>query len=278
MCLKVARQLPGLNRNHSFSVVQFPFNLFERGALINLNQQSGKSALLDFAKASELGVLINRPLNAMLNNSLIRLADFEVKEKVEDLDEEKIITGLNLLETMEDEFLNEDLPKLALEEKVSEAVNAFLKAGKMFKEYWKNFKGIENFNDVQKQFLIPRLNYAFSVIVKSEGVTDEMKTKLDRIAQQINKLLRMIGSVYGLKANQRSKRIHEKLDELISDKEFKKLSLSQKCLLLIDSLNGVSCTLVGMRQNKYVDDVISGLQCNKINGAEKILKEFQADL
>ena len=39
----------------------------------------------------------------------------------------------------------------------------------------------------------------------------------------------------------------------------KKLSLSQKAILLINSIPEVSSTLVGMRNEEYVDDVINSI-------------------
>lgn len=278
MCLKVARQLPGISRKNSFRVVQFPLNLFEKGAVINHNQESGKYTLLEFAFADKMGILINRPLNAMPNNSLIRLSDFEVMEEIANIDEVQIIAGLELLDSLENEFLKEDLPKLALDKKVNDAVNAFLTSGHSLKQNWKNFNSIENFNDVQKQFLLPRINYAFRMILGSNGITEEMKDKLDVIAKQINKLLKIISSIYGLRANLRARKIHEKLDSLVSSAEFKNLTLSQKSISVINSLNGISCTLVGMRQTKYVDDVTGCMKYQKINNAEEVLRELKLDL
>ena len=40
----------------------------------------------------------------------------------------------------------------------------------------------------------------------------------------------------------------------------KKLSLSQKAILLINSIPEVSSTLVGMRNEEYVDDVINSIK------------------
>ncbi len=58
---------------HHFAVVQFPMNLLETGAATIANQPSGTTAL-EFARRKNLGVLINRPLNAFAGNRLVRLA------------------------------------------------------------------------------------------------------------------------------------------------------------------------------------------------------------
>jgi len=273
-CLKTANSL---SLNNKFDVIEFPFNLYENGAIINKNQRSETKTLLEFASVNNMGILINRPLNAIKDKQLHRLADFNINEEYFKMDEAQILTEINILSLMEEEFLKEYLEILKLSEQNREAVNYFLKAGDMLKENWKSFGSIESFNDVKKQFLIPRVNYAFTVMLKSPNMTNEMKTRLDRIAKQVNKLMNIIETIYGLIANSRSKEIHKKLNSLVTDKDmniFSSLSLSQKIINLINSTDGISCSLVGMRQSKYVDDVLKALLQHPVKNADEILKNI----
>lgn len=270
LCMEAANQI---SADNNFKVIQFPLNLYERGAIINKNQRGDTMSVIEFAAANHLGIIINRPLNALNEKGLTRLADFEVNEEYSKLEEAQIIAEINLLDLMEEDFNREYLDTLNLTAENKEAVTYFLKAGQLLKENWKNFGNIESFNDVKKQFLIPRINFAFTTLVSSPNLTEEMKTGLDKIARQTNKLMSIMDSIYGLLANVRSKDLHLKLNTIISQNEadkFKDLSLSQKTLLLINSIDEVSCTLVGMRQKKYADDVIMSLKAAKIsNSAEK---------
>jgi aryl-alcohol dehydrogenase-like predicted oxidoreductase len=275
LCLKAAEEIKPDNH---FYVIEFPFNLFEKSALTAKNQKGETETLLELAANNNLGVLINRPLNAIKNKRLNRIADFETKPEYLKLEQAQIITEINLLDSMEEDFLKEYLEVLKLSELNSEAVKYFLKAGQVLKENWKNFSSIENFNDVKKQFLIPRVNYAFTVMLRSPNITNEMKTKLDAIARQINKLVDIIETIYGLMANTRSQAIHKKLDKLIDESkypEFKNLTLSQKAILLLNSVEEISCTLVGMRQKKYVEDVVGSLMMPVIAGVKEILGEIE---
>jgi hypothetical protein len=270
-CVKAANEITADNH---FYVVQFPFNLYERGALLNKNQNGGTQTLLEFAGLNNFGVLVNRPLNAIMDKRLNRLADFEVSEEYLKLDQSQIAAEINLLDSMEEDFLKDYLEVLNLSEQNKEAVMYFLKAGQLLKENWKNFGSIESFNDVKKQFLIPRVNYAFSTMLKSSNMTGVMKNRLDKIARQVNKLMGIIETIYGIMANTRSETLHKKLNKFIDQEklgQFDKLSLSQKSILLINSLQEVSCTLVGMRQKKYVEDVIGSLSVNVIENAKDIL-------
>jgi aryl-alcohol dehydrogenase-like predicted oxidoreductase len=57
----------------SFSVVQLPMNPLELGALRKGHAEDGRS-VLDVARDADLGVLVNRPLNAFSGNGLVRFA------------------------------------------------------------------------------------------------------------------------------------------------------------------------------------------------------------
>jgi aryl-alcohol dehydrogenase-like predicted oxidoreductase len=63
-----------ISPQHHFRMIEFPCNLFETGAITEKNQLDDKS-LLEFAVDKGLGVLINRPLNAIQEGRLIRLSE-----------------------------------------------------------------------------------------------------------------------------------------------------------------------------------------------------------
>ncbi len=266
-----------ISEDNNFYVVELPLNLYEKGALIHKNQVGDTFNVLEYAYESELGVLVNRPLNALGAEGLTRLADFPVNDELAKLDETQIIAEINLLDLMEEEFLKEHLEKLDLSDKSKEAVVNFMKAGQLLNENWKGFGTIESFNDLKKQYLIPRVNFALTTLVSSPNITDEAKEKLDKIARQTNKLMSIMDSLYGLLANVNNKKLHLKLNTAVNADEadgFKELSLSQKAILFINSLKEVSCTLVGMRQQKYVDDVTGALKAGALIDAHEKFMEI----
>ncbi len=70
-CLAIAREL---SSDHRFRVVEMPMNLYEAGGCV-FPTNDGMTAL-EFCREHELGVLLNRPINAFYDNQLVRLADF----------------------------------------------------------------------------------------------------------------------------------------------------------------------------------------------------------
>ena len=63
-----------ISQQHHFRVIEFPCNLFEPGAMVEENQPMNQT-LIEFALDNQVTTLINRPLNAIQADQLIRLAD-----------------------------------------------------------------------------------------------------------------------------------------------------------------------------------------------------------
>lgn len=70
----------------NFKMVQFPFNLIEIGALEKFGDY-GDESLLELCMANNLLSVVNRPLNAFTQSSLIRLATYE--DAYKDLNEKE---------------------------------------------------------------------------------------------------------------------------------------------------------------------------------------------
>jgi len=71
-----------ISTDHHFAMVQMPFNLLETEAVLSVNQPSG-GTVLSFAEDKNLGVLVNRPLNAFGAGRLLRLADIAQSQRMD---------------------------------------------------------------------------------------------------------------------------------------------------------------------------------------------------
>jgi aryl-alcohol dehydrogenase-like predicted oxidoreductase len=76
----VMAQLKDMN-DHHFRYIQFPLNLIEMGAL---ERQFDGDHLFERANHYNLKTIVNRPLNAFLENSLLRLSNYVTSEKLTD--------------------------------------------------------------------------------------------------------------------------------------------------------------------------------------------------
>jgi hypothetical protein len=254
--LKIANEISSLN---NFSVIQLPLNLLEKGGL---NKPNSKS-VLTIARENNIGVLINRPLNAIVTNKLHRLASFPASENYTKTEIIQLIKDLS-----------------GLEEKIKNAISVFnigsadlksyfdcLSLGEILSDYFKKFDNPTHFIEMKQQYFIPRANYVLSSLNKLELEDNQLLNQLNTYAVSTNILLDAIQSHIS--------RIHEKFFEPLEN-ELKKyltrndqsLNLSQKAVLMMQSLSDVHSVLVGMRKKIYVDAILQISDKESIINAE----------
>ena len=124
--------------------------------------------------------------------------------------------------------------------------------------------------------MIPRANYAINLLGKY--FDDEKAIRaLRNYAVTVNILLDSIQSLLAKKQNEKNRHIHKKIDVFLNESQ-RNLTLSQKSVLMINSLNSVSSALVGMRNEFYVDDVIRSIKSDFVENSQKFWEtEFFRD-
>ncbi|MBK8380531.1 MAG: hypothetical protein IPL16_01285 [Ignavibacteria bacterium] len=74
-----------------------------------------------------------------------------------------------------------------------------------------------------------------------------------------------------MRADKRSKFIHGLINKYLEEK-FQGLSLSQKTVLLLSSVEGINCVLTGMRKVSYAEDICGVMNEDKIKNAKEIIR------
>jgi aryl-alcohol dehydrogenase-like predicted oxidoreductase len=261
----------GVLKEGHFAVIQFPMNLYERGGLLEKNQEKSTKSVIQFAREKNLGVLINRPLNAFGKNTLIRLADYPVREFPPVTEISELIHDLKL---QEEEFKNGQLKDISLNPQAYDAVKKLLAVGEWLDGKWEHLPSFEEWRDLLYTVIKPRIQYAFDLLQNTAKTDPTVFQSLQEYAESIDISMEHITNFYLTKANDRSLEIHKSLEEVLPS-EYSELSLSQKSILMLRSIQGVSSVLVGMRSDEYVDDVIYGLQAKKIEGVEDLWKRLE---
>jgi aryl-alcohol dehydrogenase-like predicted oxidoreductase len=258
-----------ISTDNHFKYIQMPFNLLESEACLSKNQCGHTKTVLEYAKEKGLKVITNRPLNAITEKGLVRLADF----KADVFDKEEFLKYLEVVNTIEDDFLKEAITNLHLEqEEIAFLSNNFV-FGRALKNNWEKFGSIEHFNDFIEQHLSFKINDLIDFF--DQKISDDYFVELfDRYIKFVFKLLNMISNYYKGFANIRSGNIHALINEYAPD-EVKSLTLSQKALLLIASAEGVDIVLVGARKEEYVDDVKSVMNMEALKQYDKILSKIK---
>ncbi len=240
-----------ISENNHFAVVQFPMNLIENGGMNILNQQNQSKSFLQLAGKNELGVLVNRPLNAISKNKLIRLADYPVTE---DRNDNEIFSLIDDLNQQESNLIEKYINYMGLSASEKKNVSDCISLSAILKSNYRKFENPGNFNEIKSTYLIPRANFAINEIGKSYPDNENIVRALRNYAVTTNILLDSIFSNLAKKKNQDNEIFHKAIDKFANNEQ-QKLSLSQKAILLINSVPEVTTTLVGMRSVSYVDDV-----------------------
>lgn len=241
--------------NH-FKVIQFPMNALETEAITLKNQSQGKT-LLEVAKENNIAVLINRPLNAIHNNQLIRLSEIPVRpiyspqETMEKLKELKILEQQvcdQILSIQSEDPVLKDLAKALT---ISEELN----------NNWQGFNDLEHWKVVFNQYYVSRFIFINKVITEGNILPEDQIKTVNSFLRQADLILHSIANFYKSKHNDMAFTIKKKLTE-----NFPKLSqcqqLTRMVVRMLRKTPGVTSVLVGMRQEPYVDDVLSELESN----------------
>jgi hypothetical protein len=177
---------------------------------------------------------------------------------------------------MENELLKEKLSKVELTEDDFKKLGRTLTFGKKIDKKWTDYGTIEHLNDIIEHYFVPRINFLTAYF--EDNITDnDASVFFNNYLKEVYKMLNMLSRHYKNKANQRSKYINLIINRKCAE-IFQRLSLSQKAILLLNSVEGVNCVLVGARQEKYINDIVPLLNHEKISNAKGIFSELKEEL
>jgi aryl-alcohol dehydrogenase-like predicted oxidoreductase len=244
-----------LGPEHHFRAIQLPFNLLETGAVTERNQPGGES-VLGLAQALGLAVLINRPLNAIREERLLRLADVTVEGEP---DAARAASAAARLRKREERFRDEILPELPAPASMAQQLLAVFSVGQLLEQRWQHFDSYQNWLEVQTQVLVPRVQAGLDYLSKQEDLPPRAGEWLGKYVIAMNEALRAVTHVYQAQAAETAAALREQA--AVADAAWADApSLSQLGLRALRSTAGVTSVLVGMRHQVYVEDVLAELR------------------
>jgi len=242
--------------DHHFRVIQLPMNLLETEGVTEPNQP-GDESVIAFARARRLGALVNRPLNAIADNQITRLAEFG--QAPEQVDAEDTATAVETLVAREDQFQEEMLPLLDLDEGQRRQLVEVFAVGRALQGRWQQFGTYYNWDDVQTRYLVPRVQSGVNFLSGRSGLPAPVASWLTGYVNALNEAMQAVDAVYKRQAARKSRAVRERA--AAADEEWAEAEgLSQMAVRALRSTAGVTTVLVGMRRREYVDDVLAELQ------------------
>ncbi len=240
----------GLGDDHRFSVIQFPLNLFEPGAVLDQNNLGG--TVLQLALQNGLGTLSNRPLNAFLEGELVRLADFSNHSA----DSQNTEGSESPAQRLQRDFL----PALELESRYPAGELLQLNQvawAHILKQNLSRIQDPEVWRQLLEHQIEPSLEKNYALLQGDEAFAD---WAVDH-RQALKTLLKSVGALLDSQASLRSEKISAQLNSLCPALSGS-TSLSRKATRVYRSLPGLSCVLAGMRKKSYVKDLLADPQPN----------------
>lgn len=251
---KVWEIAAAIRSDHHFRLVQAPMNLLEPGAAI-IQNQPGQQTFLQYAAEKNLAVLINRPLNAFTHNVLTRLAQVDMPNYL--APPEDVSTAVDTLLSLEEAFEQTILPPMALSEEQQTFLREALALGKMLDGRWGGFSTYQNWRDLQLKFLLPRAQNAANFLSNRENLPAEASFWLDEYVDATNIMFAAVSAYYQEQAARQTSQMMETVSK--TNPAWTAQTLSQTAVRALRSSNGVSCVLVGMRHQEYVQDMLRGI-------------------
>lgn len=250
--------------HHHFSVIQLPLNLFEQGPAFEDNCQG--MTTLAFAKEKNLGVLVNRPLNAFANNHLVRLADFPHYETKFPLNE-----LLKMVSLLEEEFQTTFASQIHVDPE-SLQPEAYFRWGEELRNANISRMGIDQWTQVSQEMLLPQVHYLIQELDKHFSASENKRWENWRNGYigSIEELVKAVYNECSVASQEHSDEISARIDSSFPD-PWKAESLSRKALGVIAHTPGVTCALNGMRRPEYVEDAMGVMTLPPIKNSMEIL-------
>ncbi len=234
---------------HHFRVLQLPMNLVESTALFEKN--NNEKTVLELAQAEGIAVLVNRPLNAIVGDGLLRLADAPSVDGAPPFDAQ-----LSRVQSLETEFRRNVAPHLQTA-KGSAPASSLFSWGDQLAKLPARIESLEQWRDIERQVIAPRIGHALAMLdqaLKGE-LAEQFREWRVRYLPELDKLLGAMRAKAAEKSRARTARIVQTIDPLLPEAR-RGETLSRKALWALTSEPGVTSVLVGMREQAYVDDAL----------------------
>ena len=243
-----AARLGAGEANH-FAVVQCPINLLELGpALVPNSGPDGSATVLETASSANLGLLANRPLNALVRGRLIRLSDFEAAGE-EAGRPRRLVKQVQRLESEFSEGLG-----AALEFSGDDGEELFKYAARL-REVATSLDDIARWDEYVQHAFSPEISEIVSQI--DTALDGPMKAAwqiwLERYVDALSRLVAGLRVMCARASQRRSDRVSRALAPAIPEL-YRDSGLSRKAIGTLLGLPGVTSVLVGMRNTGYVAD------------------------
>jgi aryl-alcohol dehydrogenase-like predicted oxidoreductase len=259
--LAAAREAGG--DRHHFRVVQLPLNLLESAAAL----PAEGTAVVERASAAGLAVLVNRPLNAIMEGRVVRLADPPSLPEGPSFSEQQAV-----VRDLEAEYARTIAPSVEVPKDSGARPAEFFRWADQLGNIAMELDSLEHWRDIETQAVAPRIMQvvdALDQILVGQAAV-RWKAFRDRYLSAIDVMFGALRRRAADRSRRRSLAIARAVDPLLPE-DRRGAPLSQKALSVVASVSGVTTVLVGMREADYVADAVAMMGAPRIERVAAIL-------
>jgi uncharacterized protein YyaL (SSP411 family)/aryl-alcohol dehydrogenase-like predicted oxidoreductase len=256
---------------HHLRVLELPMNLLEPEALLVHNTGArAKHTALEEAAARGLAVLVNRPLNAIVGGSLVRLARPAQDPVVPDF--ERAHAAVVELEA---EFRATIAPRLALGDGADGS--QLFAWGERLDKITERLGSGSDWRQTERRLIRPDVAQRVRALDRVSEGSKELAATWERFRERyltaLDRLLRSIGGhVAGLMATE-ADAVEGVLDPCLPEAR-RGEGLSRKALWALASVPAITTTLVGMRELGYVEDALPVMEWPPLDDPAAVFGAF----
>ena len=267
-----AAQSAGGDENH-FGAIQLPLNLLETGAVFEANSgPETRQTVLELAGSKGIAVFTNRPLNAFVGGTLLRLADPVVEESRIDFEE-----SLGRLADLEFTFQAEIAPSIKAAPDTLSPGDYFRLAERM-RELQPAVVSLAHWEQLATQINFTVRTLIMALDRQLEGELAARWTEWrDAYLPELEDLMGELGRQAAERSQSWATALAATIDPSLPE-EHRGESLSRKAIWTVASTPGVTCVLNGMRSEQYVDDSVGVLSWKSLPAVEVIYKAARSTL
>jgi hypothetical protein len=188
----------------------------------------------------------------LINQKMVRLVDFISESPPSSIEIDDCIQDLIRLESSFTEFEYENQSLTESEQKLLESR---LCLGSQLDTYWREFSGIEHWKDVLASYFLPHVEHCLMTLNQHLTLNQADLDWIEQYFGLFNQTAKYISDYYQSVSATRSEQIKAIISNCIPDWK-NAPTLSQMALKGLRELPGLSCVLVGMRNEDYVNDVL----------------------
>ncbi len=240
-----------ISPDHHFAAIQFPMNLYEPGAALELNN-SGKS-VLSLALEENIATLINRPLNSFPSlpgekEKMIRLVDYPAHHGVDT--ETAVKESLTRCMELETQYQSQFADRSKGQEPLVPTKQ--IAWGHILRQNIERLAELETWTQALSYQIKPSLQRALEILSENPST----RTWALEYGEASGSLFHSFTAFLEAQAAVQSEHIKAHLNEDIPPLKTSR-KLSQKAVRVLRSIPGVSSVLVGMRRPEYVKDILA---------------------